>query len=93
MPRSSVILAAAGLLVAASPVAAEETCIEFEAYLHPGDAIDVTVTDPVWIQLGAEFDHVYRFTVSAVPRTTTEVWGSVVDNRTGDAIFVSPIPY
>ena len=72
--RSCLSMAAATALLAIAAVPASGSCIDFEAYLRPGEVIELTVTDQVWIQFEVRFDHVCRFTISAVPETVLEVW-------------------
>jgi len=84
IPWSRAVLAAAGLLAVTFPVAAQESCLEFEAYLSPGDRFELTVTDGSWLEVITRFDRVYGFTVSAVPGTVFEIWSLDTGYKMGE---------
>jgi hypothetical protein len=72
--RSFALIVTVALLPAASVVQASGSCIDFDASLRPGEVVELMATDQVWIDLEVSYDHVVRFTMSAIPETALEVW-------------------
>jgi hypothetical protein len=88
--RSFAMMVAVAVLSAVWVVQASGSCIDFEASLQPGETVEVTVTDQAWIDLEVRYDHVVRFTMSAVPDTALEVWS--LDYIEGEDCFDLLVP-
>jgi hypothetical protein len=84
--RSVVVPAVIWLLAVTAQAAAQVPCLGFDGVLAPGGSIELTVDDSSWVELLLRYDHVYRFTVSAVPGTTVELWS--LDFNEGEQCYV-----